>query len=245
MKLIQQGFSIIPAKDISKADLKAFDLVVVDECQRIYEKDFETVIEGVTEGGGACLFSHDARQTLMDSEAKREIPRRIDEITGVMKFKLTDKVRSNAGIANFIRMLIDKSRSLEIPDRDSISVQYFSDIKTANSYIDSLDGGPWRLLRLTPSQYNTDSHEGYYKTHGTSSHQVIGQEFDDVAVVIDPHFTYDHKGRLTYSGRSYYDPFGMLFQNMTRARRKLNLVLVGNEAIFRRCLDILDPHRAP
>lgn len=102
-----------------------------------------------------------------------------------------------------------------------------------------LANGPWELLRFTPSQYNNEYHEKYFKLRGQTSHQVIGQEFDGVAVVIDRWFSYDKNDDLIYSGAVYYDPVKMLFQNITRAKRRINLVIVNNEALLKRCTEIL------
>jgi hypothetical protein len=68
---------------------------------------------------------------------------------------------------------------------------------------------------------------------------VIGQEFDGVAIALDKFFQYNDAGDLTYNGGAYYEPTKMLFQNITRARRRLNLVVIGNQALLNRCLAII------
>lgn len=97
----------------------------------------------------------------------------------------------------------------------------------------------WEVLRFTPSQYNKEHHKQYFDSFSKTSHEVIGQEFDGVAIAMDKYFTYDAAGDLTYSGGAYYAPVKMLFQNITRARRRLNLVIIANEEILERCLAIL------
>lgn len=72
-----------------------------------------------------------------------------------------------------------------------------------------------------------------------TSHKVIGQEFDKVVVTIDKHFSYNENGQLVYRGSSYYHPVKMLFQNITRTRKKLNIVITGNSEIMDRCVNIL------
>ena len=39
---------------------------------------------------------------------------------------------------------------------------------------------------------------------------------------------------------SYYDKFGMLYQNITRARKKLNIVVLNNKEVLERCLEVLN-----
>ena len=68
---------------------------------------------------------------------------------------------------------------------------------------------------------------------------MIGQEFDGVAVTIDKYFRYNKDGKLAYVGSSYYYPVKMLFQNITRARKRLDLIIIDNEDLLNRCVDIL------
>ncbi len=73
-------------------------------------------------------------------------------------------------------------------------------------------------------------------------HGVIGQEFDKVVAVIDQFFYYDGNNNLSisnYPQTPYYHPPKMLFQIMTRTRRKLCVVVINNNEIMERCLSIL------
>jgi len=56
--------------------------------------------------------------------------------------------------------------------------------------------------------------------------------------VIDGGFCYKGKD-LTISHPTFYNQALMLFQIMTRTRKKLNLVIINNEVILDRCLEIL------
>ena len=102
-----------------------------------------------------------------------------------------------------------------------------------------MDSVEWEVLRFTPSQYSNEHHEKYSDDSKKSSHNVIGQEFDSVAVTIDKYFSYSENGELIYRGKAYYYPVKMLFQNITRTRKKLNLVIIDNEEILGRCVSIL------
>ena len=102
-----------------------------------------------------------------------------------------------------------------------------------------MDEEKWEILRFTPSQYDLEHHKEYSGASDKTSHQVIGQEFDGVAVAIDKFFSYDGNGDLIYKGGAYYHPAKMLFQNITRSRKKMNLIIIGNKEILMRCVDIL------
>ncbi|MGX4798767.1 hypothetical protein, partial [Pasteurella multocida] len=67
---------------------------------------------------------------------------------------------------------------------------------------------------------------------------VIGQEFDNVVIIIDGLFSYNSYGELIYNERIYYDAVKMLFQNITRVRQKLKLIIIDNSELFDRCLSV-------
>jgi len=75
-----------------------------------------------------------------------------------------------------------------------------------------------------------------------NAHQVIGQEYDKVIAVIDQFFCYegDVLSIKGYTNTPYYHPIKMLFQIMTRTRRKLGVIIINNSEIMSRCLTILD-----
>lgn len=239
-ELKANGYKIVPIKSLDLAGVGGNNLVIVDEAQRVYDAQLKKIADDVVQSGGFCLFSHDGRQTLASSEAKRDLASKIKSIPGIESFKLSEKIRSNAEIANFIKMLMNRSRKLPFRDSGSIEINYFKDVESTDKYIDTLMSRSWELLRFTPSRFNQEHHEKFYKARGQTSHHIIGQEFDRVAVVIDNLFIYDQNNDLQYAGASYYDPVRMPFQNLTRAKKKINLVIVKNESIFRRCVEILE-----
>jgi len=136
-------------------------------------------------------------------------------------------------------MLFNSKESVPISTNGNIEINYFNTSEDAKSYIDALDESKWEILRFTPSQYKKEHHEKYSEESNRTSHQVIGQEFDGVAVTIDKFFSYADNGDLIYTGSAYYDPPKMLFQNITRSRKKLNVIIIGNEELLNRCIAIL------
>ena len=238
-ELIANGWVIIPIKSYGNHDFANYDLVIVDEAQRIYPNQLDAIIEKAKLAKCRCIFSHDKLQTLAEWEEARDVSAKIEAIDQITQFKLSEKIRTNKDIAAFIKMLFNNKRNLPISSNHNIEINYFNTDKDARDYLDALDETKWEVLRFTPSLYNKEHHEDYSEVSSRTSHQVIGQEFDGVAVTIDKYFSYDGNGDLIYSGGAYYAPRKMLFQNITRARKKLNIVIIGNSALLNRCITIL------
>ncbi|EMW3574790.1 DUF2075 domain-containing protein [Yersinia enterocolitica] len=238
-KLNRCDWNIIPIKNFQSYTLSDYDVIIIDEAQRIYPQQLEKIVESININKSCCIFSYDKIQTLATWEEARDIDGKINKINPLATYKLSEKIRTNKEIADFIRMLFNKKRNLNLSSNGNIEVNYFNNLNDAKYYLESLDSEVWEVLRFTPSQYNSEHHEKYSGQTTKTSHKVIGQEFDCVVVTIDKYFTYSEDGSLIYKGGAYYYPVKMLFQNITRARKRVNLVIIGNEELLNRCLSIL------
>lgn len=237
--LKKYGWEIIPIKSYANYDLSKYDLIIIDEAQRIKPIQLDDMVGKIKLASGNCIFSYDKLQTLAKWEEASNIDAKINDIKPITTYKLSEKIRTNKEIATFIKMLFNNKRNLPLSNNGNIELNYFKSLEDAKGYLETLDGSGWEILRFTPSQYNKEHHEQYSDLFKKTSHQVIGQEFDGVAVTIDKYFSYDGSGELIYRGGAYYHPAKMLFQNITRARKRLNLVIIDNEELLNRCVSIL------
>lgn len=239
-KLVSKyGWEIIPIKYYSKPDLSKYDVLIIDEAQRMQQAQLNNIIERIISTNAKCVFSYDKAQTLAIWEEHRNIDEQISNINSIVSFKLTEKIRTNKEIANFINLIFNNKAKAIVTNKGNINIDYFVNIDDAKAFIDSLDTSEWEVLRFTPSQFNNEHHEKYSNPYSKASHGVIGQEFDNVVVIIDRLFFYKENGNLSYKGKVYYHPVKMLFQNITRTRKKLNVVIIDNEAILNRCVSVL------
>ncbi|OYT79677.1 DNA/RNA helicase domain-containing protein [Pseudomonas sp. PGPPP2] len=241
IKLKRLGWNVIPIKSFRNYDLNSLDLIVIDEAQRMYAAQFDKLIVDAAASNAICIFSYDKQQTLSSAETGADIEGKINAVAGISKFKLSDKIRTNKEISSFIKLLFNNQRSdIAFSDCGNVDFNYFTDLTTVKNYIQLISNDGWEVLRLTPSLHSPEHHESYSDVYSKNSHAVIGQEFDNVAVVMDQYFSYDKSGSLIYQSRTYYDSVKMLFQNITRTRKRLKLIIIGNKQVLSRCLSILD-----
>ncbi len=240
LRLKQLGWNIISIRDFKDYDFTSIDLVVVDETQRIYGHQLDKLITDASSTNTHCLFSYDKQQTLHSSESRMDLEGKINAIGSSTKYKLSEKIRTNKEIANFIKALFNNKRNnISVSNCGNIDFDYFTNSLNVKNYLSLISSEGWEVLRLTPSRFNNEHHESYSQVYSQNSHRVIGQEFDNVAVVIDEYFSYDPSGLLTYNSKTYYDSVKMLFQNITRTRKKLKLIIIGNQEVLNRCLSVL------
>lgn len=238
--LISKGWNIIPIKSLKFQDLSNIDLVVVDETQRIYKNQLINLIADAQKHNFDCIFSYDVQQTLSKSENAKDIDKTISDLPNIKKHSLSDKIRTNKEISSFIKLLFNNRRNdIKFTDRGNVDFDYFTNIDDVKSYLNHISNEGWEVLKWTPSQYRNEYHESYSGSKSQTAHAVIGQEFDNVAVVIDRFFYYEDSGVLVYKANTYYDSVKMLFQNITRTRKKLKLVIISNDQVLNRCLSIM------
>ncbi len=231
---------VIDAKSLSEHIIKGYSIVCVDETQRIYTRDLDVILDAFSNGTvETCIFSYDYAQVLSKAERRRNNPKRLNEIVGFQELKLTDRIRTNKEVFSFIRNMLDLSdKPLKQISYDKIDILYANDTKEADAISKFYRKSGYTFITFTPSQYVYSSID-HYSEH-INSHQVIGQEFDNVVMVLDKNFRYSAEGIL--EGRKHPNPDylfpRLFFQNISRAREKLCIIVLDNSALFTKLLCI-------
>ncbi|WP_430411312.1 DNA/RNA helicase domain-containing protein [Kordia sp.] len=237
------NWSIVAIKVVSNIDINQYDLVVIDEAQRIRGSSFDYILDKLRGSANkSYIFSYDGEQCLHRDEINRNIPQKIEGISDVShyKFQLKSKIRTNKEVAQFIRVLFDINKKFEKLSTDNIIIKYFKNLDTSKVYMEFLSRNGWKIINYTPSLYNRDHHDDNQIQNEDKTHEVIGQEFDNVVALIDSSFYYNTDGFLTTRGIStYYHSSKMLYQILSRARKRLNIIIVNNPMMMNRCISIL------
>ncbi len=221
---------------LSEIDFSNNDLIIIDEAQRISLYQLKLIIEQILINKSKCIFSYDEAQTL--SKGENSCPDIEKKLTSP-PFVLTKKIRTNKELSNFIKCLFDFNEPIRREYRfPNIEIQYFYDIGLAMDYINYSRNNGWKFINYTPERNST--HYDSTKIHDEydNSHKVIGQEFDNVILVMDSSFCYRYD-KLTTRKTTYYPVPKMLFQNITRVKSKLRLVIVNNQDVFKRSINII------
>ena len=215
-----------------------FDLIIIDEAQRMYPYQFDKYIEEVRTFNKKCIFSYDENQYLRDNEKNYHTKERIEKELLYTPYKLTDKIRTNKEIAYFIRQLFNIKKNIPNIDYTNIELTYCKDCYSAKLLLQELLERGWKTPNYTPGTRSFFHYEAYLSNDTESAHSVVGQEFNNVVVVIDESFKYNSQGDLI-ADNTYYSQRQMLYQIITRTRKKLHIVIINNEVMLNRCIDIL------
>ncbi len=237
---------LIPIKSFSVGKIsEKYNLIIFDEAQRIRSEQLAVILENKEKSN--YLFSYDKTQILSHKDGEYGSRSAAELFEGIKNhFSLTENIRTNAVISSFIRRFVDKKDNASPREYNNISIQYFENMACVGGYVKNLEDNGWIYISYTPKG---KGQEGAYQKYNINSnfpqnaHDVIGQEFDKVVVVVGERFLYKETGELTYNISEDtsvpYLPHKMLFQAITRVRKELKIVIVNNPEILERCLDIL------
>lgn len=237
------NWNITPIKEFRSYNLAKYTLIVIDEAQRIYPPQLKEIIAEIKKSNRNCIFSYDRQQCLRKWEINNNIEDVIIGLTSPILHELTEKIRTNKEIAAFITGLMNNKKNIGNIEIKNVNLCYFDNYADAKRYIRLIGEQGWKIINYTPSKKHKHPYEYFSIFLEDNAHKVIGQEFDKVIAVIDQHFYYNEKNKLAtknYSYYPYYHPTKMLFQILTRTRRKLSLVIIKNEIVLNRCLEILN-----
>lgn len=232
-----ENIKIISAKELRLREIRDVDIVIVDEAHRLYTESLEKVERWVKRAKTTCLFSYDAGQMLSAAEKYRNSAKKIDCLCIGHIFKLTNKIRTNKELALFITCLRDLSKYREEYTFPNVKIVFEPQKTKALEVVAELKHQGYTFISYTPSKVN---HSLDYQSDVRNTHNVIGQEFDGVCMLIDDNFYYTPEGRLT--GKTHPNPDylfeQLLYQGLTRVRSKIALVVMS-ETILGRIIPLM------
>lgn len=222
------------------------DMIVFDEAQRTYTYQLEEILDFLHVRQTKCIFSFDPEQYFSSNENRGQLINLLQSKEIPYKeYQLSKKIRTNKELSAFILNLFDRrkiNRSLDLR-YDNIHIQYFTDPSDVRTYLKNLEREGWQVLTNTPSGYDSLPCEAYESGSKLNAQKVIGQEFDKVAVVINQYFYYNGDGKLVAhqpEEAPNYMLDRMLYQNVTRAREALYIVICRNPVLLEACTKIIN-----
>lgn len=230
------GYEIFPAKYITNHDFEECEIFFIDEAQRIYAPQLSKIISICQERNLKCIFSFDGIQILSKSESTANSTNRISEICENNVFELKGKIRTNVEIASFIISLFDLKKIIKGRKYPNVDILYCPNKKMAGDIARKMSTG-YTFISITNSNFNSRLDYQYSRVN---THKVIGQEFNNVVMVLDEAFGYDDYGILCcapHPNPNYlFDK--LLYQGLTRARSKIKLIITDKE-LFSNILKIV------
>ena len=235
-------WNIYPVKSYSSLFEKRFDVLIIDEVQRIKIEQFRLIKKYIDDNDTILILSGDRKQILRNGEGGII---EILENEQLKKFSMTKKIRTNKELADFISVMLDLTKLNDKKlTKKNINIVYFSSYEEADKYIKTKQN--YSFINYTSTLYPENGQVGfermdYNRNTVGNPHKVIGQEFENVGVLIDKHFYYDNnklKAHTMYN--NVYSPKNMLYQAITRVIQTLEIIVVENIEVFNILINMFD-----
>ncbi|EPR4667168.1 DNA/RNA helicase domain-containing protein [Listeria monocytogenes] len=232
--------NIFAASEFSNIDFSKYSYVFVDESHRFYKEQFNLLVSKIKSYDMKSLFSYDYKQSLSHKEEENNIPKMLSEIDDYSEFNLSNKIRTNNELSTFIKKLFDtkKDKDKHFP-YTSVSLSYANNKIEAHSILKKYENEDYTFINYTESRHIAYYFDDFPSTFNT--HKVIGQEFDNVVMIIDKSFYYNSNGKLEANTHPNPDYIfnKLLYQGLTRVRENLGLIILDNPDVFSTILEIV------
>ncbi len=240
------NFSLVPIESVKDSldTIAQYKFVLLDECHRIYANQLQKICDIVADKHITCIISLDPNQTLSLREQHNDIFNKVNALPLTAQYELTTHIRTNKELAFFMRYVFDLNKK---PPRNirykNINVCFAGNNIEALGIIEYFRSRGYVFINYTDNSVEQGNWGEYGMDYDT--HHVIGQEFDKVLVVLNNAFYHDEKGKLCarVHNKTDYLYEKMLYQNITRAKDKLALIVVENEKLFKEIVTIFNYER--
>ena len=232
------GIHIVPIKEVkTDTDFSRYKYIFVDESQRIRPHQFDVIVNYARNNNKYCFFSYDSNQVLSKYETQCDIPQKISDLKP-KNYNLSNKIRTNKELAEFIRTFFNRNSVNNNYHYDNVKVLWANNSQEAELMIENYQKQNYTFINYTSSLFKSTDFDCY--SHEYNTHEVLGQEFDNVLILLNDKFYYNDKKELTSKGHPNPDYlyFKMLFQAITRTREQLCIIVIGNEKLFMEILSI-------
>lgn len=234
-------FDFIDIKGLESVDLEKYNYILIDESQRLLEDNFNRLIQSKSK----IVFAIDKKQSLKKEERALNLENKLEKISGIKKFNLKNKIRTDVSLSTFILKFFDKSVSgLQPMEFPKVNAVYFEDIKNARYFINMMRKDE-NYESIEVASYTTRSGITYNKKIHDSKDgfKVIGREYDNVLIPIDERVYYENNSLIYDTSKDFYYPYiGLngLFQAVTRVKKNLLFVVIKNKKLYREIQEIIN-----
>ncbi len=211
-------------------------MILIDESQSLLENKLDLIVNAVTKGiiRGA-VFSYDDMQLLSKAELGRNNPGRLKQMEAFHEESLKARIRTDPQIISFIRNVF---RLYEQPrtyiDYSDIDVVYANNGRECDRILEIYQSRDYTYISFSASCRAADTIESSAEGIGIYPHQLIGREYDKVVQVIDDSFYYNEEGELQAKEHPSHEYLlsRLFYRNISRAREKLCIIVLGNMELF-------------
>ena len=204
-------------------DLGCYSSILVDEAHLLSLEKLSVLL--AWNEHRPVIFSSDSEDVISPEELDRSIVERLENLPGLQKFHLTNRIRTNAELSTFIQNMMHLPEKRSPRWYPNIAVVYAGNGRESENLM------------------NDFVRQGYQRRTTEGSGQLDAQAVRDeekIVVLLDEQYYYDEKGYLRFMCSSEKDfSVRRLFHLLNQAKESLALVVKENMEVYEVLLEIL------
>ncbi|MGI9526435.1 MAG: DNA/RNA helicase domain-containing protein [Weeksellaceae bacterium] len=237
------GWHIIDATQIKDYNLSNFDLLIIDEAQRLELELLQYLLIEIKRNAQDSIFTYDELEYLNPADQRDQKRLLFNQYLTVPPYELTSTIRTNREVTRFIQYLFNKKETINRLDYTPISLQYFDCYETASLYINQLEIEGWTII--DQRTFNNEDNAFDFFTIQDSYKPKMRETFENVVAVLDAKFFYNTKGELEFDQENndfniHHPTAQLLFNLMSKTKLQLTLIIINNSEVLQRSLQILN-----
>lgn len=222
---------------------KDYAAIFIDEGHGMGQKAFDTISAYAGKWNVPIIISYDDALCVSERERLGMGAAVFEKRDDFKCFKLTNKIRMNNELSTFLRTFLSASKVYK-RDYPNVSVSYGADITEAMNLIRFYEKEGYMFIWDRRLGIDVDSMESFPGEALTriESESVTGKEFDKVLMLLDDSFYYDEDRFLrNKESDTASETFRImnLFHGLSRAKKKIALVIMGNTKLMEQVYHIL------
>lgn len=206
-------------------DLTAYSAILIDEAHLLSINELDILLKAIR-NNQPVIFSSDSESMISPEEMDGTVMKTMENLPGIQKFHLTDRIRTNAELSSFIQNI------MRLPEKRGSRYYPHIEVVYAN---DEMEAG--NLLQ----DY---ARRGYtYQDKTTASASVNSTALRDterMVTLLDERYYYDEAGylRTTEHKDGKMSDVRILFHQLNQAKERLAMIIKNNEAVYEEILNL-------
>lgn len=222
-------------KDLTEEIIGKYRYILVDEAQRLYLDMLEKILHINRSENRGVVFSYNSERYLTKKEQKRAISEKLREEDGYQELLLSDKIRTSTEIISFFRNMMDKNDIARGKTNYSdIEILFANDIAEAKNILCIYLNEKKYSFIAYPYSFYLEKNRCLLES-AVKSQDIVGQEYDNVLILMDDNFIYGENGKLNVQETVVRNEslfFQLSEQAFCRTIGKLCILVLGNSKLF-------------
>lgn len=225
-------------------DISKYSYILVDEGHRASAVMVKNICDYARDNNIPVIVSYDCEDVIYSQEVEREGIRYIEGREGYVRYRLTNRIRTNAELSSFIHCLMHSDRRNHRKYFPSVSIFYAKNEEEERVIIDSLFEKEYIFIFDKSLQENgANAHlSDIAGLNCVYIDQAVSGEYDRVVMVLDEDFYYEEDYLRAFKQNKDDTSQGRvvnLFHGLSRSKEALAIVIRNNEALLKNVLSIV------